>query len=113
MPVHVIYTPLQLRLLSEYLSAGPEIEYGLSRDWRITDTINSAPSVIDSGIDRTGDWVLSGSINAGVQIKPFSHGAFFLQPGVVFRHAFDTSWESYYTNYPVSFRLSAGYRITF
>ncbi len=112
-PVHVIYSPLKLSFMSVYLSAGPEIEYGLSRKWDVYEVINSAQSLIDGGIERPGDWVLSASLNAGVQLQPFRHGAFFVQPGVVYRHCWDSTPASYYTDHPVSFRLSAGYRINF
>ena len=112
-PLHVVYTPLQLRFLSAYLSAGPELEYGLARNWNVYDMIDSGITASDRGIDFMGDFVLSGSLNAGLQIHPTRHGAFFVQPGVVFRHVWDTTLESYYTDHPVSFRLSAGYRITF
>lgn len=113
LPVHVIYTPVQLRLLSVYFSAGPELEYGISHSWRVSDMINTKVTASDNGYDLPGDWILSGSLNAGVQIHPTRHGAFFVQPGVVFRHVWDTTLESYYTDHPVSLRLSAGYRITF
>ena len=113
LPVHVIYTPVQLRLLSIYFSAGPELEYGIARNWRVYDMIDSGITASDRGTDFLGDFILSGSLNAGIQIHPTRHGAFFLQPGVVFRHVWDTTLESYYTDHPVSFRLSAGYRITF
>ncbi len=113
LPVHVIYTPVQLRLLSVYFSAGPELEYGIARNWRVYDMIDSGITASDRGSDFLGDFILSGSLNAGIQIHPTRHGAFFLQPGVVFRHVWDTTLESYYTDHPVSFRLSAGYRITF
>ena len=113
LPVHVIYTPVQLRLLSIYFSAGPELEYGIARNWRVYDMIDAGITASDRGSDFLGDFILSGSLNAGIQIHPTRHGAFFLQPGVVFRHVWDTTLESYYTDHPVSFRLSAGYRITF
>ncbi|MBP5558679.1 MAG: outer membrane beta-barrel protein [Bacteroidales bacterium] len=113
LPVHVIYTPVQLRLLSIYFSAGPELEYGIARNWRVYDMIDSGITASDRGTDFLGDFILSASLNAGIQIHPTRHGAFFLQPGVVFRHVWDTTLESYYTDHPVSFRLSAGYRITF
>lgn len=113
LPVHVIYTPVQLRLLSVYFSAGPELEYGIARNWRVYDMIDSGITASDRGTDFLGDFILSASLNAGIQIHPTRHGAFFLQPGVVFRHVWDTTLESYYTDHPVSFRLSAGYRITF
>lgn len=113
LPVHVIYTPVQLRLLSIYFSAGPELEYGIARNWRVYDMIDAGITASNRGSDFLGDFILSGSFNAGIQIHPTRHGAFFLQPGVVFRHVWDTTLESYYTDHPVSFRLSAGYRITF
>lgn len=112
-PLHVVFTPLRLPLLSLYVSAGPELEYGVSRTWDVYDIINSVPTAIDHGGETPGDWVFSGSLNAGVQLKPFRHGAFFVQPGVVVRNILETSPESYYTDHPVSFRLAAGYRITF
>ena len=112
-PLHVIYTPVQLRLMSIYFSAGPELEYGIGRNWRVYDMIDSGITASDHGTDFLGDFILSASLNAGIQIHPTRHGAFFLQPGVVFRHVWDTTLESYYTDHPISFRLSAGYRITF
>ena len=112
-PLHVVYTPLDLGFLSVYLSAGPEIEYGFQSSWRVMDIIDAIPSVTAGGTDNPGDFVFSGSVNTGVQLRPFRHGAFFLQPGVVFRYTTQNSPESYYTQNPVSFRLSAGYRITF
>jgi len=113
LPVHLIYTPLQGRFLSAYLSAGPELEYGLTRNWTVSEVINASRSFIDNGVEGLGDFVISASVNAGLQVHPFRTGAFFVQPGVVFRHVDENAFESYYTDHPVSFRLAAGYRITF
>jgi hypothetical protein len=44
---------------------------------------------------------------------PWKSGAFFVQPGVVYRYVGENSPESYYTSHPWSFRISAGYRIIF
>ena len=112
-PINVVYTPWRGRHLSAYLSAGPAAEYGISRHWTTTDTINSTVITSDPGSDRPGDWVFSASLNAGVQWHPWEYGAFFLQPGVVGRLVNDASPDSFYTTHPVSFRLAAGYRLTF
>ncbi|MBR4808859.1 MAG: hypothetical protein IK031_01095 [Bacteroidales bacterium] len=110
-PLRVVYTPLKLAFLSAYISAGPELEYGVARSWTSVDNLGRQDS--DTGRDFPGDLVLSGSLNAGLQLTPWKHGAFFLQPGVVYRSVSENSSESYYTAHPWSFRLSAGYRVIF
>ena len=109
-PLRLVYTPLQLGRLSGYISAGPEVEWGITHLWRSSDNLDNN---YISGSDRPGDWVFSGNINAGLQYSPWNSGAFFIQPGVVYRVTGERALESYYTTHPWSFRISAGYRIIF
>ena len=109
-PLRLVYTPLQLGRLSGYISAGPEVEWGITHLWRSSDNLDNN---YISGSDCPGDWVFSGNINAGLQYSPWNSGAFFIQPGVVYRVTGERALESYYTTHPWSFRISAGYRIIF
>ena len=109
-PLRLVYTPLQLGRLSGYISAGPEVEWGITHLWRSSDNLDNN---YISGSDRPGDWVFSGNINTGLQYSPWNSGAFFIQPGVVYRVTGERALESYYTTHPWSFRISAGYRIIF
>ncbi|MBO4455961.1 MAG: outer membrane beta-barrel protein [Bacteroidales bacterium] len=112
-PLRVVFTPLSLGPLSGYISAGPEAEYGFSHLWRTVESFGQTTSEPTGGRDRPGDWIFSGSLNAGLQISPWKSGAFFVQPGVVYRLPNEKSPESYYTDHPVSFRIAAGYRVLF
>ncbi|MBR4826990.1 MAG: hypothetical protein IKZ91_03805 [Bacteroidales bacterium] len=113
LPLRVVYMPIRTHLFSAYLSGGPEIECGVMRVRELYESIGGKVAPVEKINDVPSDIVLSGSLNAGVQLQPFSHGAFFLQPGVVLRYTGEDSPESYYTSHPLSFRLSAGYRIMF
>ena len=113
LPLRLVYTPLNVSRFSAYISAGPELEYGISHIWRSYDNLNKKTDDATSGRDVPGDFVFSASLNAGIQVSPWSSGAFFIQPGVVYRWVDQGSPESYYTTHPWSFRLSAGYRIMF
>ena len=112
-PLRVVYTPLRLAMFSAYISAGPELEYGISHIWNSFDNLSRTNADAPSGRDRPGDLILSASANAGVQVSPWSGGSFFIQPGVVYRKAAENSPESYYTDHPWSFRIAAGYRVIF
>ena len=112
-PLRVVYTPLRKGVLSGYLSAGPEVEYGISHIWSTFESLGQNASDPTVGRDRPGDWIFSGSLNAGLQVSPWRSGAFFVQPGVVYRLPNEKSPESYYTDHPFSFRISAGYRVLF
>lgn len=112
-PLRVVYTPFNFKSFALYLSAGPTAEYGLASRWESFDIYEEKQINPKSGSSRPGDWVWSASLNAGAQWQPWQYGAFFIQPGVVGRLVNEDSPESYYTTHPVSFQLSAGYKITF
>ena len=112
-PLRVVYYPFRYKSLSIYTSAGPAAEYGVYSSWESHDIMGDKELNPQSGTSRPGDWVFSASLNAGVQWQPWQYGAFFIQPGVVGRLTGDNSPESFYTTHPVSFQLSAGYKITF
>lgn len=112
-PLRVVYTPFNYKSLAVYLSAGPAAEYGLASSWESRDLVGDKEMNAKSDSARPGDWIFSASLNAGVQWQPWQYGAFFIQPGVVGRLPNEDSPQSYYTAHPVSFQLSAGYKITF
>lgn len=112
-PLRVVYTPFNFKSVSLYLSAGPAAEYGLASRWESHDLYEDKQLNPKSDSSRPGDWIWSASLNAGVQWRPWQYGAFFIQPGIVGRLVGEDSPESYYTTHPVSFQLSAGYKITF
>ena len=112
-PLRAVYYPYRYKSLSIYTSAGPTAEYGLYSSWKSHDIMGDKELNPKAGSSRPGDWVFSASLNAGVQWQPWQYGAFFIQPGVVGRLTGDNSPESFYTTHPVSFQLSAGYKITF
>ena len=112
-PLHVVFTPWRSNHFSAFLTAGPAVEYGLLRTKSTVDTVDGRIAASDGFRDTPGDWVFSAFAGAGLQWTPWQYGAFFVQPGVSWRFADTGSPESWYTERPVAFQLTAGYKILF
>ena len=112
-PLHAVYTPLNTRHFSCYISAGPMAEFSFRTDWKTAGSIDGVGTGSASGRLGKNDWLWSLEANAGVQWHPYSKGAFFLQPGISWHFPKEGAQESFYTVHPLAFTLSAGYRIFF
>lgn len=109
-PLMLHFDALQWRRLGLYLQAGPMFEWCVGT--QVTENSELGDHQLDGSLNnqRVKDQVWSLQAAAGVQLKVFSHGALFIQPGFSYHFPGTGEVENYYTTHPAAFSLSFGYR---
>ena len=113
LPVYAVYTPFRFGNGAVYASAGPMLEYGFRSSGTIDNYISDSNVGSESFNTRISDLVWSLNLNAGVQWLIGGVGGLFLQPGLSWYIPGQNKEETFYTEHPLSFALSAGFRFTF
>ena len=109
-PLMLHFDALQWKRLGLYLQAGPMFEWCIGT--QVTENSELGDRQLDGTLnhERVKDNVWSLQAAAGVQLKVFSHGALFVQPGFSWHFPGTGEVENYYTTHPAAFSLSFGYR---
>lgn len=113
-PLMVVYTPWRIGQFSLYTSAGPMFELGVLHRVREEAYMGNELLSRESSIyGKVNDAVWSLALNAGAQWQLGEYGGLFIQPGVSWHFPGSAGADTYYTNHPFSFDISAGVRFTF
>lgn len=113
-PLMVVYTPWRIGQFSLYTSAGPIFELGVLHRVREEAYMGNELLSRESSIyGKVNDAVWSLALNAGAQWQLGEYGGLFIQPGVSWHFPGSAGADTYYTNHPFSFDISAGVRFTF
>ena len=113
LPLYAVYTPLRFGNGAVYASAGPMIEYGFRSSGTTEDFISGGNVGSEKFSTRISDLVWSLNLNAGVQWLIGGVGGLFVQPGLSWYIPGQSKEETFYTEHPLSFALSAGFRFSF
>lgn len=113
LPLMVVYTPLRFERLSLYTSAGPMFEYGFRSFGKQENYLGSEKVEETKFTGKESDAVFSLGLNLGAQWMVADFGGLFLQPGLSWHLVGDGSTETFYTEHPLSFSVSAGFRFLF
>ncbi len=112
-PLLAVYTPLRLDRFSLYTSAGPMFEYGF-RSFGKDETYMGGERTDQSPFsEKESDFAFSLGLNLGVQWMVSSAGAIFVQPGLSWHMAGSGNMETFYTEHPLAFGVTAGFRFGF
>ena len=112
-PLMVVYTPLRFDRFSVYTSAGPMFEYGFRSHCKDESYIGTELSDRNTYDNRESDVIFSVGLNLGAQYQISSVGALFLQPGLSWHLVGEGNTETFYTEHPLSFGITAGFRFGF
>ncbi len=113
LPLMVVYTPLRFERLSIYTSAGPMFEYGFRSFGKQENYLGSEKVEETKFTGKESDAVFSLGLNLGAQWMVTDFGGLFLQPGLSWHLVGDGNTETFYTEHPLSFSVSAGFRFLF
>ena len=113
LPLMVVYTPLRFERLSLYTSAGPMFEYGFRSFGKQENYLGSEKVEETKFTGKESDAVFSLGLNLGAQWMVTDFGGLFLQPGLSWHLVGDGNTETFYTEHPLSFSVSAGFRFLF
>ena len=112
-PLTVQFKAFEFKRLSLIAEAGPMFEAAVGSHVK---TLSYVGEMLASRqLEYLGAKDFQWSVNAGigVQYQLFRYGALFVQPGISWHFAGSGKLESVYTQHPLSFDLSFGYRFTF
>ena len=112
-PLHIVITPLRIDRFALYTSAGPMFEYGFRSVSTVDNYIGTEQVNHDIATAKEQDPIFSLGLNIGAQWMLGDVGGLFVQPGVSWYLPGEDNNASYYTEHPLSFALSAGFRFVF
>ena len=109
-PVLVQYQLLEWWRLSLYVNAGPMVESAIGCYSRTDSYLGSRKESSHSEELPCTDWRWSLNAGAGLQVRVFRGGAFYVQPGLSWHIPGPAAVESFYTTRPLAFSVDFGYR---
>ena len=112
-PLMAVWTPLRFDRFSVYASAGPMFEYGFRSLNKDETYIGSERESAETYNSRESDAIFSIGMNLGAQWMVSDAGALFVQPGLSWHLAGTGNTETFYTQHPLAFGLTAGFRFGF
>lgn len=112
-PLTIQFKALEFKRLSIIAEAGPMFETAIGSNVWTNSYVGEMPASRQLDFVETKDFQWSLTAGLGVQYQLFRYGALFVQPGLSWHLAGSGNVESIYTQRPLAFDLSFGYRFTF
>lgn len=112
-PLTIQFKALEFKRLSIIAEAGPMFETAIGSNVWTNSYVGEMPASRQLDFVEAKDFQWSLTAGLGVQYQLFRYGALFVQPGLSWHLAGSGNVESIYTQRPLAFDLSFGYRFTF
>ena len=112
-PLTIQFKALEFKRLSIIAVAGPMFETAIGSNVWTNSYVGEMPASRQLDFVEAKDFQWSLTAGLGVQYQLFRYGALFVQPGLSWHLAGSGNVESIYTQRPLAFDLSFGYRFTF
>lgn len=112
-PLTIQFKAFEFKRLSIIAEAGPMFETAIGSNVWTNSYVGEMPASRQLDFVEAKDFQWSLTAGLGVQYQLFRYGALFMQPGLSWHLAGSGNVESIYTQRPLAFDLSFGYRFTF
>lgn len=112
-PLTIQFKAFEFKRLSIIAEAGPMFETTIGSNVWTNSYVGEMPASRQLDFVEAKDFQWSLTAGLGVQYQLFRYGALFVQPGLSWHLAGSGNVESIYTQRPLAFDLSFGYRFTF
>jgi len=112
-PLWARYDFLRWNVLDLYASAGPMFEFCTRTNGQNSLYANEMLLQQDRTESDMRDRLWSLHLGTGIQVRFLRHSALFAQPGLSYHFCREDAPASYYTEHPLSFNLTFGYRFRF